>query len=49
MLVYRASDDVIYKVFTDQYVQKACVGTHRLLTFSKRPLEENEAARKTSQ
>jgi hypothetical protein len=50
MLVYQGlSDDVVYKVFTDQYVQKACgLGdTVDYKTFSgKDHYEENQAAEK---
>ena len=50
MLVYQGlSDDVVYKVFTDQYVQKACVlgNTVDYQTFSgKDHYEENSAAEK---
>jgi alpha-beta hydrolase superfamily lysophospholipase len=50
MLVYQGkSDDVVYQVFTDQYVQKACsIGnTVEYKTFSgKDHYEENEAAEK---
>lgn len=50
MLVYQGlSDDVVFKVFTDQYVQKACgLGdTLEYKTFSgKDHYEENEAAEK---
>jgi hypothetical protein len=50
MLVYQGlSDDVVYKVFTDQYVQKACGlgNTVEYKTFSgKDHYEENSAAEK---
>jgi pimeloyl-ACP methyl ester carboxylesterase len=50
MLVYQGlSDDVVYKVFTDQYVQKACAlgDTVEYKTFSgKDHYEENAAAEK---
>ena len=50
MLVYQGlSDDVVYKVFTDQYVQKACGlgNTVEYKTFSgKDHYEENTAAEK---
>ena len=50
MLVYQgASDDVVYKVFTDQYVKKACAlgNTVDYQTFSgKDHYEENAAAEK---
>jgi alpha-beta hydrolase superfamily lysophospholipase len=50
MLVYQGlSDDVVYKVFTDQYVKKACGlgNTVEYKTFSgKDHYEENEAAEK---
>jgi Secretory lipase len=50
MLVYQGlSDDVVYKVFTDQYVQKACGlgNTVEYKTFSgKDHYEENAAAEK---
>ena len=50
MLVYQGlSDDVVYKVFTDQYVKKACAlgNTVDYKTFSgKDHYEENEAAEK---
>jgi pimeloyl-ACP methyl ester carboxylesterase len=48
MLVYQGlSDDVVFKVFTDQYVQKACAlgNTIEYKTFSgKDHYEENDAA-----
>jgi hypothetical protein len=50
MLVYQGlSDDVVYKVFTDQYVKKACAlgNTVDYQTFSgKDHYEENDAAEK---
>ncbi len=50
MLVYQGlSDDVVYKVFTDKYVQKACAlgNTVEYKTFSgKDHYEENTAAEK---
>lgn len=50
MLVYQGlSDDVVYKVFTDQYVKKACAlgNTIEYKTFSgKDHYEENDAAEK---
>ena len=50
MLVYQGlSDDVVYKVFTDQYVKKACAlgNTVEYKTFSgKDHYEENSAAEK---
>jgi hypothetical protein len=50
MFVYQGlSDDVVYKVFTDQYVQKACAlgNTVEYKTFSgKDHYEENDAAEK---
>ena len=50
MLVYQGlSDDVVYKVFTDQYVQKACAlgNTVEYKTFTgKDHYEENDAAEK---
>jgi hypothetical protein len=50
MLVYQGlSDDVVYKVFTDQYVQKACGlgNTVDYETFSgKDHYDENAAAEK---
>jgi predicted esterase len=50
MLVYQGlSDDVVYKVFTDQYVKKACAlgNTVDYQTFSgKDHYEENAAAEK---
>ena len=50
MLVYQGlSDDVVYKVFTDQYVQMACGlgNTVEYKTFSgKDHYEENDAAEK---
>jgi hypothetical protein len=50
MLVYQGlSDDVVYKVFTDQYVQKVCGlgNTVDYKTFTgKDHYEENEAAEK---
>jgi alpha-beta hydrolase superfamily lysophospholipase len=50
MLVYQGlSDDVVYKVFTDQYVKKACAlgNTVEYKTFTgKDHYEENDAAEK---
>lgn len=50
MLVYQGlSDDVVYKIFTDQYVKKACAlgNTVEYKTFSgKDHYEENDAAEK---
>jgi hypothetical protein len=50
MFVYQGlSDDVVFKVFTDQYAQKACAlgNTLDYRTYSgKDHYEENEAAEK---